>query len=104
MKNPFLKFMRDMNVNVDERCWLDITDKYALSIIPEHNFHYRDEDDIIHVVPRDQPQNVILNVMLFVKDEDDEYDIDKSREHSFTFDELKEFTTFHKNIIKELTS
>lgn len=103
MKNTFEKFMRDMNVDVDERCWLDITDKHALSIIPEHNFHYRDENDYIHVAPRDEPYNIVLNAMLFVKDEDDEYEIDESRDHSFSFSNMEEFESFTKELTKELT-
>ena len=103
MKNPFEKFMRDMNVDVDERCWLDITDKHALSIIPEHSFYYRDENNYVQVAPRDEPYSIFLNVMLFVKDEYDEYEIDDSREHSFSFSCIKEFESFVKELTKELT-
>ena len=65
MKNEFVKFMREHNIDVEYRVWLDIIPGYALSVIPEYNFHYRDENDYMHIAPPSAPQSVYLNTYVF---------------------------------------
>jgi hypothetical protein len=69
MKNPFIKFLETHGIEVNERTWIDIVPGlYSLSIIPEYNHHYRDENDRMHISPRDQPVSVQLNTYLFKSD------------------------------------
>jgi hypothetical protein len=69
MKNPFVKLLEEHGVDINERAWIDIVPGlYSLSIIPEYNHHYRDENDYMHISPRDQPVSVQLNTYLFKSD------------------------------------
>ena len=65
VKNEFLKFMREHNIDVEDRVWLDIIPGFALSVIPEFNFHYRDEEGYMHIAPRSAPHSVHLNTYVF---------------------------------------
>jgi hypothetical protein len=91
MKNNFSKFMREHNVDVDERTFIDINENYILSIIPEHNHHYRNENDHIIISPRDEPYSIELNVML-MKRKNNSFvsDIDYQQQRFDTEIELKE--------------
>ena len=92
MKNEFVKFMREHNIDVEDRVWLDIIPGYVLSVIPEYNFHYRDENDFIHVAPRSEPYSIHLNTYVFFKDNEGKYEvITGMNEIITTADELNEY-------------
>jgi hypothetical protein len=75
MKNEFVKFMREHNIDVGDRVLLDIIPGYILSVIPEHNFYYRDENDYVHVAPRSEPYSIYLNTYVFFKDNEGKYEV-----------------------------
>lgn len=69
IKNPFVKLLEEHNIDINDQAWIDIIPGlYSLSIIPEYNHHYRDENDRVHISPRDQPVSVQLNTWLFKVD------------------------------------
>jgi hypothetical protein len=97
MRNPFTKFLETHGIEVNERTWIDIVPGlYSLSIIPEYNHHYRDENDRMHISPRDQPVSVQLNTYLFKSDgkyydtvPDADYVVTTTEELKEYLDELK---------------
>jgi hypothetical protein len=102
MKNNFELFMREHNIEVDERAWIDVNEDYALSVIPEYNHHYRDENDRMHISPRNEPYSIELNVMLFKRDpQDDEYDIAPNYEQQ-SFETAADLTKHIKKLRHEL--
>jgi len=65
MKNDFVKFMREHNIDIEESTELDIIPNYFLNVIPEYNYHYRDENDHMHIAPKSNPHSVVLNTMIY---------------------------------------
>ena len=75
MKNHFENAMYLYDMKIDERTIIELNNKYALSVIPEYGYHYRDEHDRMHIASRNNPQYIQLNCWVLELGADGLYDM-----------------------------
>jgi len=94
MKNEFKALLKEHNVTVAQRFWVDTSENRALSVISQYGYHFRDDHGIMHIASHNNPQYVMLNVMPFFKTKSGEWDVHLKGRHSCEFTDLKEFNSY----------
>lgn len=98
MKNEYENAMYLYDMHLNEPTVIDFNDGYALSIVPEYGYHYRDNEGYMHIAKRNNPQSIELNCLI-LEEKEDYYEI--VEDSHLYFPTEKELFAYLKFRIKE---